>query len=244
MIAGVLLVSAAALLAVSCARWGGTTEGGDDVLADGEAGPDGEAGEDAAGEDNGGGTKDGTGEGDGDTTVAGDTCGDGECVDAPTVDCPAGDWFEVDGLCFMCNGDGDGVKGEGIPMDDGNDCTEDKCDHGNAVEHEPLETGPCDDGNPDTIWDHCVDGVCVTTEPVDCPAGDWFEMDGLCFLCNGDGDGIKGQGEQIDDSNVCTLDECDAGNGVDHYDANGMPCDDGNPDTSGDICKGGICVGS
>ena len=182
---------------------------------------------------------------DGDFTTIDDTCGDGKCEGTPTVDCDGGDWFVLDDVCILCNGDGDGVKGEGIPMDDGNDCTLDECDPGTAVDHEPLDSGPCDDGDPATVWDHCEEGVCVNNEPIVCPAGDWFEKgDGLCYLCNGDGDGIKGQGAPIDDNNVCTLDECDAGNGVDHYNANGMPCDDGNPATSGDTCKAGICAGS
>ena len=44
--------------------------------------------------------------------------------------------------------------------DDGNPCTEDRCDVSLGCLHAPL-TGPaCDDGDPCTVGDHCIAGLC------------------------------------------------------------------------------------
>lgn len=48
-------------------------------------------------------------------------------------------------------------------LDDGNACTDDVCiEVTDAVEHN-YNTDPCDDGNPLTINDQCLNGVCVGT---------------------------------------------------------------------------------
>jgi hypothetical protein len=45
------------------------------------------------------------------------------------------------------------------------------------------------------------------------------------------------------DRNPCTDDSCDPSAGCAHAD-NTIPCDDGNPATSGDTCQSGVCTGS
>ncbi|MGB1318086.1 MAG: hypothetical protein ACPG5W_07755, partial [Flavobacteriales bacterium] len=48
-------------------------------------------------------------------------------------------------------------------IDDGNSCTDDSCNEAlDQVEH-VNNSSPCDDGNPNTINDQCVNGVCVGT---------------------------------------------------------------------------------
>lgn len=48
-------------------------------------------------------------------------------------------------------------------IDDGNSCTDDSCDEVNDQVVNVNNTDPCDDGNPFTINDQCVNGVCVGT---------------------------------------------------------------------------------
>jgi peptidoglycan/xylan/chitin deacetylase (PgdA/CDA1 family) len=169
-----------------------------------------------------------------------DYCEDGECSGTP-ITCAAGDWFEADKKCLLCNGDGTGTTQSGGLINDGNPCTDDLCDPGLGVVHE-FNGGPCNDGNPGTIYDTCVEGSCVGTATT-CPAGDYFGSDGLCFLCNGDGTGTIGTGSAITDGNACTDDVCSAGLGVKHY-PNGDPCDDSDPDTVNDMCIVDQCIGT
>ena len=70
----------------------------------------------------------------------------------------------------------------------------------------------CDDGNPCTVGDACLEGECGSGVPVVC-----------------------------DDANGCTDDGCDANSGC-TFDANEAPCDDGNQCTDGDHCGGGACL--
>jgi len=62
-------------------------------------------------------------------------------------------------------------------------------------------------------------------------------LGGLAFLhcsCTADAD--------CDDGNPCTDDACSAETGC-VYTNNANPCDDGNPNTSGDSCHAGVCTG-
>ncbi|MBW2256234.1 MAG: right-handed parallel beta-helix repeat-containing protein [Deltaproteobacteria bacterium] len=47
---------------------------------------------------------------------------------------------------------------------DDDPCTDDVCDAG-TCENPPVSGGSCDDGNPSTVDDACVDGACVGTLP-------------------------------------------------------------------------------
>jgi len=119
---------------------------------------------------------------DGDPCTTGDICEAGECLGAPK-------------LC-----------------DDGNACTDNKCDSntGSCVT-ESLAGGPCDDENACTDEDHCSeDAVCQ----------------GINVTC--------------DDANPCTGLQCDPSAGC-LYDALAVACDDGDACTGPDLCTDGAC---
>jgi len=180
---------------------------------------------------------------DGNPATTGDYCKDGKCEGIAALTCEPTLWFALEGVCFLCNAAGDGVVPPGKTIDDGNPCSEDTCGGTLPPKHLPLADGTaCDDGNDYTEGDVCTGGDCAGTMVETCPAGDWYAVGELCFLCDGDGAGPVGDGLPIDDGNVCTDDECDAGDGVRH-DNNSLPCDDGNPQTAADICKKGVCAG-
>lgn len=123
------------------------------------------------------------------------------------------------GATEICNGiddDCDGETDEDVDCNDYNVCTEDYCFNGNCI-NDPgaCEGNPCNDGDPCTVADVCVNGVCV----------------GTAIDCN--------------DYNVCTEDSCFEGDCVNDPDpCNGQPCDDGDPNTINDICVNGTCVGT
>ena len=178
---------------------------------------------------------------DGDPNTANDMCSDGTCSGVPAIVCPADDYFEEEGICYLCNEQGNAVLGDGEVVDDNNVCTGEKCDEGDGVIRYFYNGDPCDDGSPDTVGDVCLDGVCVG-EPEVCSPNDYFESNGLCYLCNAVGDGTVGNEVPVDDGNVCTDDICDEGNGVEHWN-NSAACDDGDPDTVNDTCDDGVCTG-
>jgi hypothetical protein len=72
----------------------------------------------------------------------------------------------------------------------------------------------CSDGNVCTLGDLCVQGLCVSGQPV---------------VCN--------------DGNLCTTDTCDPTLGCRHA-ANTLACDDGSACTAGDLCSQGSCSGA
>src|SRR5207253_2194876 len=79
----------------------------------------------------------------------------------------------------------------------------------------PDGTG-CNDGKACTQVDTCQTGVCKGTNPVDCSAA----------------------GDQCN-SGVCTE---PAGACMPIPKINGFACEDGNPCTSGDKCRTGVCI--
>jgi hypothetical protein len=86
-----------------------------------------------------------------------------------------------------------------------------------ACEYQPKANNtPCDDGNPCTHDDVCIDGVCGGT-PVVCMALDQCHDPGVCDAATG----------------LCS----------NPAKANGTPCADGNACTQTDTCQAGLCVG-
>jgi hypothetical protein len=74
----------------------------------------------------------------------------------------------IDNDCDMELDEPDLVEGEYIALcDDGNACTKDKCEGNQGCSNVVLEAGDCNDANPCTVADHCVQGACVG-EPVAC----------------------------------------------------------------------------
>jgi len=97
-----------------------------------------------------------------------DTCTAGACVrvvaaDASPCDngdpCTAGDTC-VGGAC---------VAGAPVGCDDGNACTTDQCGPGAGCSHWPRTGTACDDGDPCTGGDACLDGACQAGALNACP---------------------------------------------------------------------------
>jgi hypothetical protein len=108
-----------------------------------------------------------------------DDC-DGE-VDEPAL--VAGDYVN---LCF-----------------DGNDCTEDECSGIEGCVNTLLDSGQCNDGNPCTVADHCVEGSC-TGAPVECDDSNPC-TDDLCTDTGGcEFPPVEGK---CDDDDPCTIDD-------------------------------------
>ena len=121
----------------------------------------------------------------------------------------------------------------------------------------------CDDGDPCTLDDQCVEGICAGI-PVQCEDGtdctsDLCDPDtGSCTftpnhadcddgdVCNGvesceTGVGcVEGVGLECDDGNHCTDDDC--GPVGCSYQNNTTDCDDDDACTEGDQCVSGLCV--
>ncbi|MBM4394083.1 MAG: hypothetical protein FJ087_00155 [Deltaproteobacteria bacterium] len=159
-----------------------------------------------------------------------------------------------------CEGGGC-LGGEPVRCEDGNVCTEDRCDPVWGCTFKPADR-PCEDGNPCTAGDRCLGGTCVpggiiacndanpcTTDSCQSGKGCVFHL--TAGQCD-DGDActegdrcLDGQCRGTDpkdcsDDNPCTVERCLPGSGcvwepVDH------PCDDKDPCTLGDGCSGGGC---
>ncbi len=97
------------------------------------------------------------------------------------------------------------------PCDDDNACTTDTCDSAKGCVFTNKTSGSCEDGNPCTENDTCVDGVCTAGTPKTC-----------------------------DDSNPCTTDICDPTTGCSNG-FNVDPCNDGVFCNGADTCKDGLC---
>lgn len=75
------------------------------------------------------------------------------------------------------------------------------------------------------------------------------EKAGSCSCTAKDADGFcttatcKAPPKDCDDEDPCTNDTCDPVNGCEHTDSSGVPCDDDNLCTTGDVCVSGICLG-
>ncbi len=83
------------------------------------------------------------------------------------------------------------------------------------VKNKPDYTA-CDDKDPCTLRDYCLEGKCTPGVKKDC-----------------------------DDKNPCTVDKCESDGSCSHASAkNGTACDDGNPFTENDQCEDGKCVGT
>ncbi len=175
---------------------------------------------------------------DGNPDTVNDQCTSGIC-DGDAISCIPGEYFALDGTCALCNEDGSGSQ-TSETISDGNLCTTDICDPVAGVSH-THNSVPCTDGDPNTIDDTCTDGLCVGT-PIVCEPGAWFADDGLCYQCADTGLEVAGEGDPIDDGNLCTDDACDGEDGVVHDD-NALPCDDGDAATVNDLCNNGECVG-
>ena len=172
---------------------------------------------------------------DGNSCTAGDHCAAGACVAAGTVDC-----------------------------NDENPCTADGCVPATGCSH-TIVAAPCADGDPCTVNDQCINGLCVSGPALDCDDGNPCTADscvepgkcthqpqgGACSdgnactvddHCEG-GKCLAAQALSCDDDSVCTTDSCDPGQGCLHL-LNSAPCDDGDVCSFGDHCQLGECISS
>lgn len=171
--------------------------------------------------------------------------GAGQCVEmAPLVNCSIANPCLVQGVCIPQTGECVYVHApDHTPCDDGDACTTiDGCELGVCVGREEVMcaaisqchvpgtcnpgTGlcdnpvavnlkPCVDDDLCTTSDICVDGVCVSGDPIQCPAHD----------------------------NQCLVSRCDPHHGC-LYDYSSAPCDDGDACTVNDTCTEGVCRGA
>jgi hypothetical protein len=187
---------------------------------------------------------------DGNACTKTDTCQAGACTGGNAVVCSASDSCHDAGLCDPQTGAcSNPAKQNGASCSDGNACTQADtcqagvCTGGNAVTCQALGqcydvgtcdsgTGqcshpkkadgtPCDDGNPATLNDTCLNGLCggenLCTN-VTCTALDACHDAGTCDPQTG----------------LCS----------NPPKQNGSSCNDGNPCTQTDTCQAGVCTGS
>jgi hypothetical protein len=147
-----------------------------------------------------------------------DTCLAGVCLDKGFKDSgtPCGSSADTD--CDnpdTCNGAGSCQSNHEAPgtacTDDGNSCTDDKCNSDAVCTHPNDDTNTCSDGNACTTNDACSAGECVGGAPLSC-----------------------------DDQNGCTDDSCDPQSGCQHSN-NTNACDDDLFCNGHEVCGGGTC---
>jgi len=162
---------------------------------------------------------------DGDACTDDDRCREGTCTPGTRIcqctrddDCPT-----PENPClgrYFCNTDQkvcEVVPGTAVTCEvPGNPCQEAFCDpaDGQCRTRNREDTTPCDDGNPCTLDDACLQGACV------------------------------GRDRDCNDGNACTEDLCDPETGeCSRVDLSDVPCDDGDLCTTGETCREGHCGG-
>ena len=91
-----------------------------------------------------------------------------------------------------------------------------------------------------------LEGSCYENCETICDDGDActqdVEPDAAVCICKAEPTPVN-----CDDGNPCTADSCSSEVGACVYDTtilDGTACDDGDPDTSGDVCTDGVCAGT
>lgn len=195
-----------------------------------------------------------------------ESCDDvtGECLDgwAPLID---------DALACtidLCDDELDEVVHLPVDADcdDGDICTDDICSPAEGCVHE-FNLNPCTDGDPCTVLDQCLDGLCAGA-PKDCDDALYCNgeescdpVTGVCLSgsppdaddgidctddsCDEENDLLVNVAVDVacDDFNPCTDDSCAVEEGCQHVN-NAAACDDLDPCTLEDICLDGACGGT
>ncbi len=170
--------------------------------------------------------------------------------------------------CDALDNDCDGQTDEAT-CDDGNPCTDDKCDGKDGCK-QTNATGDCDaDDSVCTVGDTCKDGKCAPGDPKDCDdknpcTGDTCDPKKGCVHaplsnqpCNADdnectqsdtcnnGQCESGKLKSCDSGDVCVTGKCSLLTGKCKYTPQvGIPCNDGNPCTTGEKCQSESCTGT
>jgi hypothetical protein len=115
------------------------------------------------------------------------------------------DMESCNGIDDDCDGEIDEpdlLEGEYVSLcDDDNLCTDDACKGSDGCENLPLNSGECLDGDPCTVADHCVTGICVGDQ-VECDDENPC-TDNICTETGGcEYPAAPGQ---CDDGNPCTV---------------------------------------
>jgi cysteine-rich repeat protein len=183
-------------------------------------------------------------------------CGD-SLID-PGEECDDGNTSDGDCCSSLCQFESTGSA----CVDDGNACTDDKCNGTGTCLH-PNNTLACDDASACTSSDTCSGGSCAGT-PVNCDDSNLCTDDSCdpgsgclnvnntipcsdgnaCTVgdaCSG-GTCASGAPANCEDDNVCTTDSCDGGSGCVHV-ANALPCNDMLFCTVAETCSAGLCTG-
>jgi len=156
--------------------------------------------------------------------------------------------------------------------DDGNFCTDDRCEPGVGCRSFP-NAFPCDDGDACTLEDSCSNGACSgaprdcsdenpctddscdslagcvqTPNSAPCDDGNACTVGDVCVsgVCRAGEDTCidRCAGVTCTTDSPCLVGRCDPATGGCLYDVRVGECDDGNPCTVGDHCEGTSCVAS
>jgi hypothetical protein len=184
---------------------------------------------------------------DGDACTQVDSCQSGVCTGGSPVVCAPLDDCHAAGSCDSSTGacSNPGLP-DGTTCDDGSDCTQSdvcvasqcqgaspvicvpadschlagSCDpsDGSCSSPNAADGAACDDGDPCTLVDTCLSGVCIGATPMVCAALDACHLAGVCDSATG----------------LCSNPDAPAG----------TACSDGNLCTQTDTCQQGVCVGT
>ena len=183
---------------------------------------------------------------DGNSCTDGDVCGaGGTCTSGAEKVCPAGADKCSENKCDPTSKTGDCKLtpiSEGGPCEDGDLCTSgETCKGGKCGDSTAVV---CDDKNPCTV-DTCSAAKGCKFAPLPVGATTVCDDDNICTTsdaCVG-GKCVGALNPAIDDSNVCTVDKCDATGSITHVSVSVGSCDDGDPCTKSDGCNKGNCQG-
>ncbi len=135
----------------------------------------------------------------------------------------------------------DGVceGGEPVVCASDNSCRSASCDIDAGCVTTPVD-GDCDDADPCTVGDACLEGECASgADMLDCDDGDACTED----ACEPGVGCVHTPTTMCDDGDPCTNDTCQPG-GTCTNEAFTGPCEDGDPCTSGEVCDAaGVCEG-
>ena len=203
-------------------------------------------------------------------SLVGDMIDDFESVSTPAPTsywtCPISQYSGSDGCHCACGAYdpdcGDSTAAVYGCDDVAGQCAEGYCDFNGNCRTRDVG-GACDDGDPCTVSDYCINGTCRGSES-DCDDGNpctedschatlGCRHDALTGACD-DGDpctlgdtcqdGVCGGTERdCDDGNICTTDYCSATEGCKNV-SNSEVCDDGDACTVNDYCRAGACTGA
>jgi len=173
------------------------------------------------------------------------------------IPCDDGDACTVGDTCY--GADGGVCKGDDIPCDDEELCTDDWCDSETGCVFD-YNSAPCDDEDPCTLGDHCNEGQCAG-EPVACDCetdldciqledGDLCNGTLVCdtssvpYVCKIDLETVVKCPEPEPEKAACNKAVCEPIFGECHVApaADGIGCNDGDACTMGDACKFGNCL--